>query len=42
MLGFIASNFLKIGNCWTVFEKSTTTVVYVENSRFYSNGCDTY
>ena len=29
MLGIIASNFLKIGNGWTIVEKYATTAVYV-------------
>ena len=46
MLGIIASNFLKIGNGWTIVVKYATTVVYVgthffqqflENSRSHSN-----
>ena len=50
MLGIIASNFLKIGNGWTVVKKYATVVVYVgiqffpqflENSRSHSNACNT-
>ena len=46
MLGFIASNFQKIGNGWTIIVKYATTAVYVgthffpqflENSRSHSN-----
>ena len=49
MLGIIASNFLKIGNNWTIIEKYATTVVYVgthffpqflENSRSHRNACN--
>ena len=50
ILGIIASNFLKIGNGWTVVEKYATIIVYVgiyffsqflENSRSHSNACNT-
>ena len=50
MLGIIASNFLKIGNGWTVVKKYATTVVYVrthffpqflEKSRCHVNACNT-
>ena len=46
MVGIIASNFLKIGNGWTIVVKYATTVVYVgthfiarflENSKVHSN-----
>ena len=49
MLGIIASNFLKIGNGWTVVEKYATTALYLgthffsqflENSRPHSNACN--
>ena len=36
MLEIIASNFLKIGNGWTIVEKYANTVVYVE-THFYAN-----
>ena len=48
MLGIIASNFLKLGNGWTIVEKNAATVVYVEthsfpqfveNTRSNSNAC---
>ena len=50
MLGTIASNFLKIGNGWTIVKIYGTTVVFVvthffpqflENCRSHSNACIT-
>ena len=37
MLGIIASNFLKIGNGWTIVEKYATTVVDVGTHFFFLN-----
>ena len=50
ILGIIASNFLKIGNGWTIVEKCAPTVVsvgahfspqFLENCRSHSNVCNT-
>ena len=47
MIGIIASNFLKIGNGWTVVEKYATTAAYggthffPKFSRSHSNTCNT-
>ena len=34
MLSIIASNFLKLGNGWTIVEKNAATVAYVETHSF--------
>ena len=50
MLGIITSNFLKIGNGWTIVEKYAPTVVsigahffpqFLENYRSHSKACNT-